>query len=346
MADNENLPNLIFVIPNGTVIPARGHFLGVNGDFLYGYSLASYATGDATYTMNIPDNSDFALFTTANAANFTADHVLDTVGFTGALAPFFEGTPLPAIDTSDGQYSFVRKTVTTAGVPRTGRLQDTNSNADDFLLISTHGCVGTLSEGSCLGTPAVLGAPGPENLSSPIQRNAQIRATLLEPALSPSDATNRRRYRCTDPDRPTDCDANPNTSPLGYLSIRRTYTNLTGQPVTRLRFRVVDISTTPEGTGPSGNNIADLRALSRSGSFTVASPLSTYMVRGLMLEQSPNQPLGGGFNASLALTLATPLAAVDDPNTWVKENQVMVEFLLGIVQTGNFRFFVNVEAAP
>src|SRR5918997_3026134 len=48
-------------IPDGTVIPNRGHYLCVNS---VGYSLASYpagngttATGDATYTTNIPDNA-------------------------------------------------------------------------------------------------------------------------------------------------------------------------------------------------------------------------------------------------------------------------------------------------
>ncbi len=55
-------------IPNGTVIPNRGHYLCVNR---VGYSLASYpagngttATGDATYTTDIPDNAGIAIFNT------------------------------------------------------------------------------------------------------------------------------------------------------------------------------------------------------------------------------------------------------------------------------------------
>src|SRR5262249_48321866 len=62
-----------FTIPNGTDIPAKGHYLGVNSA---GYSLASYptgqgttATGDATYTTDIPDNAGIALFSTATSAN-------------------------------------------------------------------------------------------------------------------------------------------------------------------------------------------------------------------------------------------------------------------------------------
>ncbi len=63
------------VIPNGTVIPNRGHDLCVNS---VAYSLASYpagngttATGDATYTTDIPDNAGIAVFNTSIAANFT-----------------------------------------------------------------------------------------------------------------------------------------------------------------------------------------------------------------------------------------------------------------------------------
>src|SRR5262245_23854003 len=59
------------VIPNGTVIPNKGHYLLVNS---VGYSLASYpagngttATGDATYTTDIPDNAGIAIFNTSVA---------------------------------------------------------------------------------------------------------------------------------------------------------------------------------------------------------------------------------------------------------------------------------------
>jgi hypothetical protein len=60
-------------------------------------------------------------------------------------------------------------------------------------------------------------------------------------------------------------------------------------------------------------------------------------VLGTTLEQPPNQPNGGGFNSSLSsdtVTLATPLASGDSIN---------VHFLLGIQQTGSFKFYVNVE---
>jgi len=46
-------------IPNGTVIPARGHFLCANS---IAYSLTASAAADATYALDIPDNAGIALF--------------------------------------------------------------------------------------------------------------------------------------------------------------------------------------------------------------------------------------------------------------------------------------------
>src|SRR4029078_5667262 len=64
-------------IPNGTVIPAKGHFLCTNSGW---YSLGAYATGDATYTTDIPDNAGIALF--SSATTFTLPNRLDAVGST------------------------------------------------------------------------------------------------------------------------------------------------------------------------------------------------------------------------------------------------------------------------
>ena len=249
-----------FIVPNGTVIPARGHYLGVNNSTA-GYSLTNYpaghdaqgnattATGDATWNLDIPDNAGLALFATSSAVNFTSAYRLDAVGFAGNPALYLEGTPLSNIGTSNSEYSLVRKTIVQAGVPRTGRPQDTDINADDFVLVSTTAALfGNVT--------SILGAPGPENLSSPIQRNAQIRATLLDPMAGTPNPPNRQRLStCGIPEAPP-CPADPNTAPDGYLSIRRTYTNRTGGPITRLRFRIVDITGAPAQPG-----IADLRLL-------------------------------------------------------------------------------------
>jgi hypothetical protein len=61
-------------------------------------------------------------------------------------------------------------------------------------------------------------------------------------------------------------------------------------------------------------------------------------VRGVRLEQPPEQPAGGGLNSSLSadfITLATPLAAGASVN---------IVFKLGVMRTGNFRFYLNIEA--
>jgi hypothetical protein len=130
----------------------------------------------------------------------------------------------------------------------------------------------------------------------------------------------------------------------GTLSVRRRFVNNTGAPVTRLRFRIVDISTI---SVPGG--IADIRALTStpvvisgitdSGTCTAAgqSTPCTITVEGTTLETPPTQSLGGGHNATMTVNLGTPLAPGASVN---------LQFLLGVQQTGSFKFFFNVEALP
>src|SRR6185503_7723628 len=91
------------VIPNGTVIPNRGHYLCVNS---VGYSLASYpagngttATGDATYTTDIPDNAGIALFNNnTGGGSYILANRLDAVGSTSEANTLYkEGTGYPAL---------------------------------------------------------------------------------------------------------------------------------------------------------------------------------------------------------------------------------------------------------
>src|SRR5687768_16160855 len=42
------------VVPNGTVVPGRGHYLVANNNAAGGYSLGGYAGPNATYTANVP----------------------------------------------------------------------------------------------------------------------------------------------------------------------------------------------------------------------------------------------------------------------------------------------------
>jgi hypothetical protein len=324
-------------IPNGTVIPNRGHYLCVNS---VGYSLASYpagngtsATGDATYTTNVPDNAGIALFNNnSGGGSYTLANRIDAVGSTSEANTLYkEGTGYPALVAFSINYSFYRDncgkagSITTFGpCPSAGNLVDTNNNAADFVFVDTNG--------TSAGAGQRLGAPGPENLSSPIQRNASLKASLLDTCVVSVSPPNRVRDFTSDP---------PNNSTFGTVDIRRTFTNFTGGNVTRLRFRIVDVTTFP---APSG--IADLRPrTSTAVVVTVDRPpcgsgTSNVTVQGTTLEQPPSQLNGGGFNSSLSagvVTLATPIA---------NGASVDVRFLLGIQQTGSFKVLVNIEALP
>jgi hypothetical protein len=162
---------------------------------------------------------------------------------------------------------------------------------------------------------------------------------LLDPCVAAQSPPNRVRDFTSNP---------PQNSAFGTLDVRRTIVNNTGGNVTRLRFRVVDITTFP---APSG--IADLRPrTSTAVVVTVDRPpcgtgTSNVTVQGTTLEQwdppgpgTVSQPNGGGFNSSMSagvVTLATPIA---------NGASIDVRFLLGIQQTGSFKFFINVEALP
>ena len=323
------------VIPNGTVIPNRGHYLCVNS---VGYSLASYpagngttATGDATYTTDIPDNAGIAIFNTSVAANFNLANRLDAVGSTSEANTLYkEGTGYPALTPFSINYSFYRDdcgksgSITTFGPCIIDTPKDTNNNAADFVFVDTNG--------TSAGAGQRLGAPGPENLSSPIQRNASFAANLLDPCVAAASPPNRVRDFTSDP---------PNNSTFGTLDFRRTIVNNTGGNVTRLRFRLSDLTTFP---APSG--IADLRPRTSTAVVVTVdrapcgSGTSNVTVQGTTLEQPPSQPNGGGFNSSWSagvVTLATPIA---------NGASVDVRFLFGIQQTGSFKFFLNIEALP
>jgi hypothetical protein len=323
------------VIPNGTVIPNRGHYLCVNS---VGYSLASYpagngttATGDATYTTNIPDNAGIAIFNTSVAGNFVLANRLDAVGSTSEANTLYkEGTGYPALTPFSIDYSFYRDdcgksgSITTFGPCPRAVPGDTNNNAADFIFVDTNG--------TSAGAGQRLGAPGPQNLSSAIQRNASFKPALLDPCVNSASPPNRVRDFTSDP---------ANNSTFGTIDIRRTFTNNTGGNVTRLRFRIVDLTTFP---APSG--IADLRPRTSTAVVVTVdrapcgSGTSNVTVQGTTLEQPPSQPNGGGFNSSLSagtVTLATPLA---------NGASIDIRFLLGIQQTGSFKVFLNVEALP
>ena len=83
---------------------------------------------------------------------------------------------------------------------------------------------------------------------------------------------------------------------FGTLVIRRRFTNNTGQTLTRLRFRIMDITTlNSAGAGPGQ---ADIRALN-SGDVLVTA----LTIKGTTVELPPAQELGGGLNSAFNVTL-------------------------------------------
>ena len=359
---NDALPATRFVIPNGTVIPARSRLLFTHAT---GYTLTNYpsgngttAIGDFTYIIQIPDNVGLALFGTGVAINYNLANRIDAVGSNADNNTLYrEGVGYPAIPSSNLEGSFFRKRpggctgslsgncntvalITTTLGPSSPYPQDTDDNVADIL----YGDTGATD----LGVSRRLAAPGPENLSGPI-------TGILDPGLVVSrvdstvaDDAAPNRVRNTTP-------GSLQNSTFGTVSFRRRITNNIGQPITRLRFRVVDITTLP--SIGSGCNVepapaicaADLRPLSSNTSTVsindpvICAPSSTpcnVNVQGTTLETPPNQAFGGGFNSSWSvgsITAATPLN---------NGGSINIQFVTGLQQTGVDRLYVVVEALP
>ncbi|HEX8354360.1 MAG TPA: endonuclease/exonuclease/phosphatase family protein, partial [Pyrinomonadaceae bacterium] len=314
-----------FIIPNGTVIPARRHFLAVNTD---GYSLFDYAAPDEVllpdgvtraggYNLDILDESGVALFRTANPSSFTAAERLDAAGYMSVPELYREGAGLPVGAEVGGEleYSWLRQMcafVQGVGCSTMGTPKDTGVNAADFVSVDTTGATQS------------LGAPGPEGLTSPYQRNDEFPVVLLDNQRTASQPPNRVR----------DFNDTGENKSFGTMSIRRTVTNNTGGPITYLAFRVVQITTWPQTPA-----LADLRALD-SGDITVTLSNGTEVdVSGTYVEQPPVQPNGGALNSSLGVGVINLGGA-----TLQNGETVNVQFLLGVEKTGSFRFYINVEA--
>lgn len=332
-ADCNATPILVGTIPNATVIPARGHFL-LTGS---AYSLADYggtgaAAGNLTLSDQLPADANIGIFSTSDVAQISSANRLDAVGFGlnvgGACNLLRESTTLPSVSPNAGlgQHSYFRKLCDFAGTgcAASGVAKDTNINVDDFIFADPN----ITSAGP---TPR-LGAAGPENISSPLRRNDTMPIFLLDTTKSNAVAPNRVR----------DSNAgDPNFAALGTLSARRRVINNTGAPVTRLRFRTIDLSGTADLRVITSVNLASVgpvtdpaTCLSSTGSATTPCNVP---VSGMTLEQPPTQPNGGGVNSTLSVTLGTPLPAGSSIN---------VDFKLGVMAGGTYRFLIVVEALP
>jgi prepilin-type processing-associated H-X9-DG protein len=165
---NGQIQGILFTVPNGTRIPARGHFLGANSQ---GYSLGGYpsgnpsqiivgaapsvvvqtpfatATPDATWDIDAPDGAGVAIFSTTSGPNMGAATRLDAFGYASSPALFREGAGFPAVVTANTEHTYYRDLRST--LP-----QDTNNNAADFLLVGTAISIQITR----------LGTPGPDGM--------------------------------------------------------------------------------------------------------------------------------------------------------------------------------------
>jgi len=323
-AQPDGPPVVLFTIQNGTVLPRTGHFLGVNSD---GYSLSNYggasaAVGDAFWNhFDIPSNSGVALFATTNPANFNAVTRLDAVGFGNVSnALFREGSGLLPADgiTNTGEYAFVRKQPSS-----TGFSTDSDNNQIDFFFVAVNPI-------SYSGRLAIFGSPGPENLSSPLNyhpgngRGQYINVALLEPLQPATKPPNQVPSVAP-------ADKDPIHGPIGSLYLQRSYVNRTGQTLTKLRIRIVDLTTDNRGTlvTPQG-----IQRLITSMDTTVAS----VTVKGTALEPASSGQGAGGINS----TVDAPLP----PGGLPPNATVHLRLRLGIKGTGQFYVRWTVEALP
>lgn len=327
------------IIPNGTVIGPYRHFLCTNSS---GYSLAGYAagagstaTGDATYVTGIADGAGVALFRTAlGGAAFSLSNRLDAVGSSAEANPLYrEGagyTPLSAGAVST-DHSLARDTCGKRGVAeslsscqRAGFAADSNDNANDFVFQDTNGTspgAGSLRQR--------LGAPGPENLGSPGRYGLPLTVSSVDACVPRQAPPNAVRDFTSNP---------PANSTFGTVAIRRTITNNTEATITRLRYRVADITTF--AVIPP---YAELRA--RSASNTVVpvdrppcnSGITNLTVTGAVLEMPPAQSFGGGQGTTFSIPLGNGLA----PGA-----SIDVQFLFGVQSNGLFKFELVPEASP
>ncbi len=298
------LAESVTLTPDRT-IPAKGYFL-ITGP-QYSLGMAAAADQSRPLFVALPSLGGVALF--RNAAH--PANRIDSAGAQG-FAPgaawqyFIEGNALPALTNTLLEHALVRK------FSNTGLPIDTNNNAADFMLVAP-------TATSINGVTPQPGAPGPQNSTSPLVNNAGVPVALLNPANSANSAPNTFVENVA-------VTMGTATYPRS-LYLRRTLTNNTSKPVTRLRFRITEISN-------GGVNTAILRALNASD-----ITINGQTVSGLTLETIPAQPTGGGLNSTLSsgsITLAAPLAA---------GAKVNVQFRLGIVQGGSYRFYANIEAA-
>jgi len=317
------------MIPNGTVIPALGHWLCTNN---VAYSLGGYAGPDGTHASDIPDNAGVALFNNdSGGAEYSLANRLDAVGTTiEANTLYKEGSGVPPLTPFAIDYAFRRDdcgkggAIHVGGPCPSGARKDTGNNAVDFYFVDTNG--------TSAGAGTRMGAPGPQNSGSPRTAGTTLASANLDPCVPAFSFPNTFRDPTQD---------SGNNATFGTIEYRHTFTNNTGQPITRLKFRIVDLPTFPAPTG-----VADFRArTSPNVQVMVDRPpcgdgTTEVTAIGTTLEQPPAQPNGGNFGSSMSVPTVTQGVPLDVGAS------IDLRFLFGVQQEGQFRIGLLPETIP
>ena len=190
-----------------------------------------------------------------------------------------------------------------------GRPVDTDNNASDFVLVAPDAGLDNH------GVTPVLGAPEPQNLASPVQRNDIAQSFLLDQGAAAAAAPNRVYNAAS-----------------STLTVRRRITNISAtSTITSLRLRFTSITTVGSATPAQ----AVLRAETSTGG-TVATSQGTRAVVGVTLDEPPYQDVGGGLSSSLSVPL--PSGGLGPGAS------VYVELRFHVDRGGSFAFGYNAEA--
>jgi uncharacterized repeat protein (TIGR01451 family) len=310
-----------------TIIPARHYLLVADSR---GYTLDNYGFPDFDVALMQPPEPEppFYFYDNEGLQLIGSDEptIIDSVGFAGGgnEIQYVEGAGLQRASSRPlDQYAYVRKrTMATNGLP-----QDTNINANDFVLVSVTG-----NPHPGITNPPVLGAPGPQGVFSPISfTNTQLTGTLTDPT----------KFKEEDPNRVRDGQGNS-----GTLSLRRRFTNNTPfNGFLYVAFRVIETSTL-NSPNNLGEPQADLRLISSSGtSAVVPSRGGPVTIFGTVLEYDalcscaePQQPNGGGLNSTVYVDAGEGSEGV--PSTFD------AQFMFKVITAGAYRFYVYAEAIP
>ena len=238
-----------------------------------------------------------------------------------------EGTGYPALTPFSIDYSFYRDdcgksgSITTHGRVLNPTPKDTDNNAADFIFVDTNG--------TSAGAGQRLGAPGPQNLSSPIQRNVNCRGSPGYVRSAPVAAEPVRDFT---------------TDPRQQLDVRHAGHSAAPSPTTPAATSPACVSGSSTHTFPAPSGYADLRPLLHAVVVTVDRPpcgsgTSNVTVQGTTLEHRPPAE-----RRRLQLLDVGRHGHARDADRRRRHDRRAVP--AGIQQTGTFKFYLNVEALP